>query len=637
MSEQLSAIDVPGPAVAQVVIDLPLPHLDRPFDYLIPPDLADDVVPGCRVRVRFAGQRVDAFVVAVKESSQHEGRLSSLEKVVSSEPVLTPETLRLVRAVADRQAGTLADVLRLAIPPRHARAEAHPHLDAEFTSDIVEPVVWQRYTHGPEFLTELTNGGAPRVMVDAIPGLELARLVAEAVSATWQSGRGAIVCLPDAHLVSGWSEIFAEILGADQHVVLTSAQKPAARYRSFISVARGESRLVLGTRGAAWAPVSDLGLVVIVDDGNDLHAEQRAPYPHAREVLLTRSLLDDTGVLILSHSRSVEAHSLVRQGWCQVIGPDAATRRRAWPRVEVTDGSEQGAAPVRLPRAVFRAIRGAEGPVLIQVPRQGYRSALACQNCRTRAQCTACEGPLVQRSAQTPPVCRWCALRHDAWSCRECGGQQLRAPVVGQLRTAEEFAQAFPDREIHTSGGDAILTEVPTGSSLVLATPGAEPSVEGGYALVVLLDTWLMLARDDIRVVAESHRRWFEALALAEHGASAVAVGDSMHLQALVRADPVGVAEHELNDRAQTHLPPIGRLAMVDGPAEVINELANRRWTATTEVLGPVPLPEGKERLILRCPRSEGLELAAALKAVAAERSAAKLQPVRIQVDPISF
>ena len=104
-------------------MDLPLAHLDRPFDYLVPERLAAPARPGVRVRVRFAGQLTDGYVLERVESSEHQGRLSYLERVVSAEQVLTPEIAGLARAVADRYAGTLADVLRLAIPQRHAATE----------------------------------------------------------------------------------------------------------------------------------------------------------------------------------------------------------------------------------------------------------------------------------------------------------------------------------------------------------------------------------------------------------------------------------------------------------------------------------------------------------------------------------
>ena len=109
--------------VARIAVDLPLAHLDRPFDYLVPERLAALARPGVRVRVRFAGQLTDGYVLDRVDSSEHQGRLSYLERVVSAEQVLTPEIAGLARAVADRYAGTLADVLRLAIPQRHAATE----------------------------------------------------------------------------------------------------------------------------------------------------------------------------------------------------------------------------------------------------------------------------------------------------------------------------------------------------------------------------------------------------------------------------------------------------------------------------------------------------------------------------------
>ncbi|WP_162243694.1 primosomal protein N' [Aeromicrobium sp. Root344] len=627
--------------VARVVVDSGLAHLDRLFDYLVPTTLDAKTVPGCRVKVRFAGRLVDGFVVERVDATEHGGRLAFLAKVVSPEPVLHPDVLALARAVADRYAGTLGDVLRLAIPPRHARAEGVRAAPAEGALPVGSAAGWQTYAHGLGFVAALRAGERPRAWWGAIPGQDPAQLVAEAVLATLGSGRGSVVCVPDVRDVARWDAVFTEVLGEGRHVALTAAQEPAERYAAFLAASRGDVQVVLGTRAAAFAPVSDLGLVAIWDDGDDLFAEPRSPYPHAREVLLLRAAAQDTAVLMGGYARTAEGQSLVDSGWCSELVADQRTRRKAWPRLTVTDGSVAGSAPVRLPQEAFRAIRGADGAVLIQVPRRGYRESLSCQTCRQPARCEACQGPLGQPAASAPVACRWCGRGASPWACPHCQGTELRSPVVGALRTAEEFARAFPEREVVTSGGQTILDRVEPGRRLVLATPGAEPHVAGGYDVVILLDTWLMLAREDVRVEEESHRRWFNALALAGPGATAVAVGDAQTLQALVRADPAGFAVRELAGRAETHLPPTARLATVAGPDDVLANLANRIWTHNTEILGPVPVDprstEAGERLILRAPRREGADLAAALSALAAERSAAKLPGLRIQVDPLSL
>ena len=630
--------------VARVAVDTPLPHLDRLFDYAVPADLEPQPVPGCRVKVRFAGRATDGYVVALDTTSTHEGRLAPIVKVVSAEPVLSAEVLGLAREVADRWAGTLSDVLRLAVPPRQARVEARPTTardDDERLPDV-DDEAWHHWPDGSALLTALESGGSPRAVWEALPLRDPAHAVAQAVLATLRSGRGSLVCVPDARDLDHWHTAFTEVLGAGRHVVLSSSQKPAERYRSFLAVARGEVTVVLGTRAATFAPVHDLGLVAMWDDGDDLHAEPRAPYLHAREVLLTRAVREDTAVLLAGYARTAEAQSLVTSGWARSLRAEAVTRRRAWPRLAVTDGSVAGGAPARLPHEVFAAVRRAEGPVLVQVPRRGYRTSLACQDCRTPARCAACEGPLVQTSRGAEPTCRWCGTAVPFWSCRACGSSRLRSPVVGQLRTAEEYAAAFPGRAVLTSGGTDVLDVVDDPDALVLATPGAEPRAASGYALVVLMDTWLALGRDDLRVLEEAHRRWFNALALARERAEAVAVGDPALLQGLVRADPVGLAERELAERSAAHLPPVARVAVVEGPAEVLVALARRSWPPGTDVLGPVPVPvrpgePEAERLVLRVPRRDGPALAAALKDVQSARSAAKEPSLRVRVDPHAF
>ncbi|EHR60824.1 primosomal protein N' family DNA-binding protein, partial [Saccharomonospora cyanea] len=109
--------------VARVLVDVPLAHLDRTFDYQVPREFADSAVPGCRVRVRFAGQLVDGYLLERASTTDYTRKLAFLERVVSAERVLPPALLQVCRAVARRYGGTLADVVRLAVPPRHARVE----------------------------------------------------------------------------------------------------------------------------------------------------------------------------------------------------------------------------------------------------------------------------------------------------------------------------------------------------------------------------------------------------------------------------------------------------------------------------------------------------------------------------------
>lgn len=637
--------------VARVAADVSLAHLDRPFDYLVPAAMDDEVVPGCRVSVRFAGAAVTGYVLERTATTDHQGRLARISRVMSSEVVLRPDVARLCRTVADRYAGVFADVVRLAVPPRHARTEKRAS-----AAPVADPLgappddAWEAYDGGRELVAALAEGGSPRAVWNALPGGSPARALAQAADATLRSGRGVVVCLPDVSDVERADAVFTEVLGKGRHVVLTADLGPSARYAAFLALARGHVRAVVGTRAAAFAPVHDLGLVAIWDDGDDLFAEPRAPYPHAREVLLMRAWDTGCGVVVGGYARTAEAEQLVTSGWCTAVTASVARRREAWARIVVDEGVGADAGS-RLPTSAFRTVRAAltEGPVLVQVPRTGYRAALACQDCRTPARCPHCSGPLAQDRAGADPQCRWCGRAVEDWTCPACGSPRLRAPVMGERRTAEELGRAFPGTLVRTSASGSVLRTVPETPALVIATPGAEPHAEGGYAAAVLLDTLVALSRPDLRTDEESLRRWFNAAALvrgSREGGRVVAVGDPglAVLQALVRADPAGHAARELEARLDARLPPAVRLATVEGELSALRALADGPWPQPAQVLGPVerrPAADGEDeawgRLIVAVPRTQGAALARALQLAQAARSVHKLRPYRIAVDPQSL
>ena len=652
------AVDLP---VARVAVETGLAHLDRPFDYAVPPALAAAVVPGSRVRVRFAGRLVSGFVLDRVAASDHPGRLAAIERSVSPEPVLSAEIARLARAVADRTAGTLADVLRLALPPRHARVEASPPLPAELPPTLPPVDGWSSYADGAAFLTALADGRSPRAAWAALPGPTWPDRIAEAVQATLAGGRGAVVVVPDGRDADRVDAALAGALGADRHVTLSADLGPAERYRRWLALRRGTVRAVVGTRAAAFAPVADLGLVALWDDGDDVLAEPRAPYCHTRDVLLLRADLAGAAALLGGFARTAEVQLLVETGWARPLSAPRQAIRAAVPRVTAAGDDAElardpGARSARLPAVAWRAARGAldaGAPVLVFVPRRGYLPALACARCRSPARCAVCAGPLGRPSGAPAagPTCRWCGRLAAGWACPACEEAEMRAVVVGARRTAEELGRAFPGVPVRTSGRDEVLGSVPPGPAIVVSTPGAEPVAEGGYGAVLLLDAWALLGRPDLRAGEETLRRWMAAAALARPAAARgrpaaesglVVVGADGALpavQALVRWDPGWYAARELADRSELGFPPAARMASLTGtPAAVADLLAAAALPAGADRLGPVPVTDGRERLLVRVPRREGPALAAALASAQRVRSARKAaEPVRVEVDPLDL
>ncbi|MEV5510267.1 primosomal protein N' [Streptomyces orinoci] len=651
--------------VARVLVDKGPVHLDRLWDYAVPAELDADAQPGTRVRVRFgAGARnvhqgrreggglLDGFIVERVAESDYQGPLAAIAQVLSPEPVLGPQLLRLCRAVADRYAGSLADVLQLAVPPRHARIEAEPSPALLPPPAAPQPGSWSRYPTGPGFLDALARGGSPRAVWTALPGEHWAMELARAAAATLASRRGVLIVVPDGRSAARVDAALGELLGPGRHVLLTADTGPEERYRRWLAVNRGAVRAVVGTRAAMFAPVRDLGLLAIWDDGDGSHAEPHAPQPHAREVLLLRAAHQKAAFLLGGFSCTVEAAQLVRTGWARPLAADRERIRAVAPLVRtVGDGElarDEAARAARLPSLAWRVAReGLErGPVLVQVPRRGYVPRLACDRCREPARCADCAGPLEAHDADGALHCGWCGRRQDGWHCAECGGTRLRARVVGARRTAEELGRAFPAVPVRTSGRDQVLDTVPDTPALVVSTPGAEPVAEGGYAAALLLDGWALLSLPDLRAGEEALRRWLGAAALVrgqEAGGQVVIVAEPTlrPVQALVRWDPAGHAVRELSERAELGFPPVSRMASVSGPADAVAELlAAAELPSEAELLGPVPVTSrgaapGEERVLVRVRPGLGGELAAALKTAQAVRLARGAGPVvRLRMDP---
>ena len=687
VAAELEASGVPNP-VARVRVDSTLPQVDRTFDYRVPAELSEDAVPGARVRVLFNGHEMTGYIEERTATTDWtRTSLLPLKSVLSRVPSVAPEIFALAEALADRYASTVANVLRLAVPPRIAALDKKyapllPGYESAYlgdsapvsTSDAPEPAaselvasesaesgpstatsstttasatdpyawlatpgapapfvldppvlnpdapdaasVFSNYENGAEFIEDVAAGAATRAVMTVLPGhLEhtWADVLATALAAAAVSGRGAIAVVPTAKNLDLLEAALAERLPADSFVRLSSDSTPHTRYHGFVKARLGQVPVVIGTRAAAYAPVANLGLVVCWDDGDSSLVEQRAPYCHARDVLLLRASAENTAALFAGFSMSSEAARLVRTRWASHVRAPRALVREYSPRIFST-GSEFElardplAAMARIPHLAFEHARRAltRGPVLVQVARSGYIPSFSCERCRMPARCGECSGPLSVASGSSVPSCSWCGHLAQQWRCSECGFTHWRYSAAGATRTAEELGRAFPNVPVISSAGDHVRASVGPEPALVVATPGAEPVAFGGYAAALLLDADRMLRFDSLRAPEAALRRWLNAAALvrpaALEGTVVTTASPSPVEQALVRWDPAWFARQELEERAQTGLPPAVRTAAVTGAEADVRAFMEEflgssalpeRVREQLRIVGPVPLDQG--------------------------------------------
>ena len=684
--------------VASVRLVGVLPHLDRPFEYAVTPDTAA-AGPGMRVRVRFSGKDTEGIVLERRAEPTTDRALAPLHRLVSDDVVVPPTMMRVCEDVAERSAGTIGDVLRLALPPRHARAEKADRAAAEkeeaaeaeteaaedlestesaddaepaATTDAAEtghdeqtvpaadpsaeaPVAPRHADRYPGLAALLSRAGSaegpvPRASLVLDPVDPWTAIAAESIAALGPD-RGALVIAPDQRDVARLSRVLTE--RGIAHEVLAGTEGPEKRYRTFRRILRGATRVVLGSRSAAFAPVQDLALVICWDEADDLLEEPRAPYPHTRTVLQCRSAEERCALLFLAASESVTMRALTDAGYLARLDPVPAPVTAVRPRIVAMDqylrDREGPSGRSRLPQEAMRVLRNGlqGGPVLVQVPRTGYAPAIACTFCGTRARCPECAAPLSQRGRNGPLHCTVCGRREDGYRCPECDRTHVRAMVIGSTRTAEELHRAFPDAPLKVAGGahGPLEDDAVPEHGIVVATPGAEPAPPGRYSACLLLDADAMLGRAAFDADVEAVRRWRGAISLvrtAEEGGEVLVVGTSTlpAIRDLVAHRSALFLDRVLEDRRELDLPPFRRVAEVVGEREACRGfLETTELPDGTEVLGPVDLegPDqaGRARAVLRIEPRRSRELAAALRSGVAARSARKDRgSLRVRLDP---
>jgi len=656
--------------VARVVVDSPLPHLDRPFDYLIPERLAGQVAVGSRVRVVFAGRLISAVVVELAHEAAAGVRLLEI-KSAAKIPTFSPAALTLAQAVARRYAGGLWDVLRLMAPARVAALESRAWQVPDAANMSRTAAVWRE--RAAEWERDLPALPTPERRVWAAPPtparhqLPTHALLAQA--AAWLGGGepregqpadepgSVIVLVPDARALAAleatladagvprWTHRGGEDPDHPAYAVLDNEAGPTARYATYLGAMHGEVRLILGTRAAVLQPVPHLAGVVMWDDGSDTYAEPHAPYPHARTVAAMRAQDEGAGLLVAAYAPTVDAAALVAHGFAQAEVPSRAQMREAAPAVEVHDetrrAADGGAGRHWMPPRVWRPLvqAAATAPCAIVVPRAGYVTAVACATCGAWAECPMCGSEVQVPRRDAPPRCRDGGHELLHWHCPECHSPQLRAVRQGVGAIVDQVRRMAPGLTVvESSAAAGVLTDAPT-AGLVVATPGALPPAVGGYArLAVLGADAVGLAGLGAEFVPL--RWWLNAGALVRAraaGGVVDVVGEPLPLvrRALSTWDGWGAATEAYEERARLALPPWRRAVQVEGDAEAL-AVAGRVTVGGISLVehAGVDVAPRAGSLVVMMRRADAQDVVDALRELVVARSKAGLSPLRVRVDP---
>ena len=500
-----------------VCIDRPILSLDRPFTYVLPPELGAGV--GSLVQVPFHGRLIRGWVLGSSESFGT--RTLSVKKVVSPVRFFDEDMLCLLRWVSERYVAPLAAVIGRAVPPRVAGEEAEDGDSADGQGGGGTPAtsspLSSSYRNGDALASALDVGSGAFVVRPA-PEDEVAVAV-EAVRRCIDGGRRAIVLVPEAVPLPATAAGIVEAFGG--RVAMFVGGDKRSRYRTWLDIAEGRFDLVVGTRPAVFAPLGNVGAIVVSRESHPAHREDRAPYYHVRDVALERARLGGAVCVLSAICPSSEASAL----GIMEVAPSA----RRWPPVEVVRAGPEGRAP-RLVRALRETHRA-----FIFAPLPGYGMAQVCRACGRPAACAACGGAL--RSEEGTVRCIVCEA---PGRCAHCGAQDFGIRRGGAERV-EEWATTVASvavRRISARG----RARLPRAKEILVGGPESVRDLgPGDLDLVAILDADLAERRPGLASRERALATWMEAVGWARPSGRAIVQADrpgDPAIQALVRGNP---------------------------------------------------------------------------------------------------
>ncbi|MFM7013708.1 MAG: hypothetical protein ACKOXT_01790 [Actinomycetota bacterium] len=574
--------------VASVVFLSPLPQLDREFDYEIPIQLNEQITFGSRVLVNFGRSKkpIEAIVVGIKNESDFSGKLSAIEAIVTTESVISVEILNTAREIASRNVSTLGEILKFFI---------HPHMPRSYSNTISDLAPSLPNTAALDLkgllarpIPEISTGGtrgfflAPPKEVtigdEAVPSwlalyVQLAR---EAIA----RGKSAIIAVPDFRDLSVLRKHLSSQGLQDWVSDLSTDQAKSKSYSQWLKALRSDAIIAIGTRSAMFAPVKNLGLILVWDESDDSFTDQASPYLRALDVALIRQNVSGASLIFSSHCVSTEIFRLLDIGYLENLSVNFPT-----PRISL---SEPG---FRIDSPAFKAIKEGllEGSVLVQVASPGESVWLSCKECDARACCAKCSGPLFTDS-NSKLRCRWCNGYSLDYVCG-CGSNQLTSGRAGSSRTATELGKAFPGVRVIESTYETKTLTVKNKNTLVVATAGAEPSVSGGYQTVVILDAQVLLSRQSLFAEEDAVRKWSNAFAKISPKGRGLLVGISGSLaQNISLWAQMEIAANQYQSRQQLSLPPAAKLGSISAEQAIVErfkELLEK--TEDVQIVGIAP------------------------------------------------
>jgi primosomal protein N' (replication factor Y) len=245
------------------------------------------------------------------------------------------------------------------------------------------------------------------------------------------------------------------------------------------------------------------------------------------------------------------------------------------------------------------------------------------------------------------PSCVHCGKVFQGWKCSFCNRDKQYLAGRGIERAAEEISRAFPNFPVIVSAGDVIKERIDSKPSLVLATSGAQPQVEGGYAGVVILDGLRFFAHTDLRTQERARELFFESSSLISPDGAVLLVIDDAHpiVSAIARWNVAPLIKRELSERNDLHLPPsvFSAVLVMDQSLgmQIVSGLkksfTDGRLPQSSTIYGPTEISKDQVKIVIHADKKDAKALTDLVHELQRRRSIAKKELFTLRVEPYSL
>ncbi len=576
--------------------------LARAFTY----EVEEGVERGAVVSVLLGGRRVRGVVVRVGVEAPSGFEIAMAGPVVDRVPAPLVE---LALWLAEYYGSTPARALALVAP--HARARrgerrAPTPRDA-YAGEAAPEELTAAQREAIEQITSALSGGGDHILLHGPTGSGKTEVYLQACAAALARGLGAIVLVPEIALTPQTVGRFAARFG-DGIAVLHSALGDAERRDERERIASGEARVVIGARSAVFAPIPDLGLIVVDEEHDSSFKQESDPRYDARTVAAKRAALEGAVAVYGSATPRVES-------WARLRRLALPSRIGApMPSVRLVDLRRQAGYPLSAPLlAELASVEERGGRAVLLLNRRGISGAIHCRACGVSRRCLSCDVTLtLHRDGSLR--CHHCGYSEALpEQCPECGSVELARIGAGTQRLEAELARRVPGLERIRLDADTTVKPGALREALERFTSaraavliGTQMVAKGhhfpGVAVAAVVDADTGLAFPDFR----AEERTFQLVTQLAGRSGRDAPGkvlvqtfqpDAIPFAFAIRHDVAGFLARELVRREELSYPPFSHLVsiVVSGaepaaPLRVLGELRQALTEAGVRMIGPAPL-----------------------------------------------